>query len=80
VNRSTILDHLANYALAGNALRPGEDLLEESALRPELQNAALRAFRELGGRQLKPVYERLSGAVTYDELKIMRLVYLSEQE
>jgi len=80
VNRSTILDHLANYALAGNALRPGEDLLEQSKLRPELQNAALRAFRELGGRQLKPVYERLSGAVNYDELKIMRLVYLSEQE
>jgi ATP-dependent DNA helicase RecQ len=80
VSRGTILDHLANYALAGNALRPGEDLLEESALRPELQNAALRAFRELGGQQLKPVYERLSGAVTYDELKIMRLVYLSEQE
>ncbi len=80
VSRGTILDHLANFALAGNALRPGEDLLEQSDLRPELQNAALRAFRELGGAMLKPVYERLSGAVTYDELKIMRLVYLSEQE
>ena len=80
VSRGTILDHLANYALEGNSLRPGEDLLALSALRPELQNAALRAFRELGGKILKPVYERLGGTVTYDELKIMRLIYLSEQE
>ena len=35
---------------------------------------------DLGGQVLKPVYERLSGAVSYDELKILRLVYLSEQE
>ncbi|HEX7395652.1 MAG TPA: DNA helicase RecQ, partial [Anaerolineaceae bacterium] len=48
VSRSTILDHLANYALGGNALRPGEDLLALSTLRPEMQNAALMAFREMG--------------------------------
>jgi ATP-dependent DNA helicase RecQ len=80
VSRGTILDHLANYALGGNALRPGEDLLAQSTLRPEMQNAALMAFRELGGEYLKPVFDRMNGAVNYDELKVMRLVYLSEQE
>ena len=80
VSRGTILDHLANYALGDNALRPGEDLLAQSALRPEMQNAVLMAFRELGGEYLKPVFDRMNGAVNYDELKVMRLVYLSEQE
>jgi ATP-dependent DNA helicase RecQ len=80
VSRGTILDHLANFALSGSALRPGEDLLSLSELRPELQSAVLTAFRELGAEALKPVYERLNGAVNYDELKIIRLVYLSGEE
>ncbi len=80
VKASTILDHLANFAMAGGSLRRGDDLLAFSALRSELQQAALMAFSELGTEYLKPVYDRLNGAVNYDELKIMRLVYLGRRD
>ncbi len=80
VTAGTILEHLARFAMQGGSLRPGDDLLALSTLRPELQQATLLAFSELGAEYLKPVFDRLSGAVSYDELKIMRLVFLSRRE
>ncbi len=80
VGLATILDHLAKHALDGNPLRRGEDLLTLSNLRPEMQQSVLLAYAELGAERLKPIFERLSGAVNYDELKIMRLIFLSKRE
>ena len=75
--QSTILSHLTEFAQAGNALRGGDDFLDLLGLPLERQTAALAAFSELGTEKLHPVYERLGGTVTYDELKILRLHYLS---
>jgi ATP-dependent DNA helicase RecQ len=80
VKASTIVEHLSQFSLQGGQLRLGNDLLELSALRPELQQAALMAFSELGTDHLKPVFDRLSGAVSYDELKIMRVIFFSSQK
>jgi len=79
VTPGTILDHLARFGLDGNPLRAGEDLLALSRLRPEMQQSVLMAFGELGAERLKPVFERMNGTVNYDELKVMRLVYLSRK-
>jgi hypothetical protein len=37
------------------------------------------AFDEFGPERLKPVFEKLEGRVNYDELKILRLMYLSRE-
>ena len=37
----------------------------------------LEAFKKLGAERLKPVFEELGGTISYDELKILRLHYLS---
>jgi len=79
VTEKTILDHLARYALAGNALENLGDLMEHTSTTPDQQQAAFSAFDALGVAFLKPVYEKLNGAVNYDELKILRLLYLASQ-
>ena len=76
VTRGTILEHLTNYVLAGNPLRNGEALHAITSATPEQKEAALAAFAELGPSFLKPVYDRLNGVLNYDELKILRLLYL----
>lgn len=80
VQVGTILNHLSHYALGGNRLRPADDLLALSNASPDQQAAALEAFASLGTLYLKPVFEQLNGTVDYDELRLLRLVYLSRQE
>jgi ATP-dependent DNA helicase RecQ len=81
VTSATILDHLARYLAAGNKLREGEDLRTLSSVTPEQKLAVFAAFDELSPAFLKPVYDRLNGALNYDDLKILRMSYLiSRQE
>lgn len=77
VTVGTVLDHLARYAAAGNTLRSGSDLQAYTSTSPDDQQAAMEAFDELGAAYLKPVFEKLDGRINYDELKILRLMYLS---
>ncbi len=78
VQQNTILDHLVKYAAEGHSLRGSDDLLALSTLSPEEQAAALSAFNELGPERLSPIFARLDGKVSYEELKILRLYYLSK--
>ena len=80
VAAGTILDHLARYAEAGHKLRHLEELLALSSASPDQQAAAFTAFEEAGTALLKPVYDRLNGTLNYDELKILRICYLSLSE
>ena len=41
-----------------------------------LQNV-MEAFKALGTEYLNPVYEQLEGTVNYDDLKLLRLYYLT---
>ena len=79
VKRSTILNHLARYAKAGNPLKNGTDLRAQTSLSPELQAETLQAFAEHGTDFLRPIFDALGERVSYDELKIMRLIALSEK-
>jgi len=79
VQRGTILDHLAKFSSEGGALRRGDDFLAESRLAAPLQQAALQAFEALGAKRLKPVFDALEGSVDYEELKLLRLHYLSNR-
>jgi hypothetical protein len=42
----------------------------------EKQQAAFAAFEELGPMLLKPVFDKLNGVLNYDDLKVLRLIYL----
>ena len=80
VTAGTIIDHLARYLAAGNTLRNGADLESLAAASPEQKQAAFAAFDEFGATFLKPVYDRLNGTIAYDDLKILRLLYLISQQ
>ncbi len=80
VTVGTILDHLARYLVAGNTLRSGDDLQSFSSATREQQKATFAAFDELGPTFLKPVYDKLSGELNYDDLKILRMMYLISKQ
>jgi hypothetical protein len=81
VTAGTILDHLARYLAAGNKLRDGEDLRTLTPVTAEQKRAVFELLDELSPTFLKPVYDRLNGALNYDDLKILRMLYLiSRQE
>ncbi len=79
VTANTILDHLAAFAGSGSPLRCGDDLLALASSSPDEQEAVTQAFDELGSLYLKPVFTQLEGKVNYDELKLLRLIYLSRK-
>jgi ATP-dependent DNA helicase RecQ len=76
---NTILDHLTKFILAGNKLSNGESLQAFTSATPDQQQAAFAAFNELSPTYLKPVFDRLNGTLNYDELKVLRLIYLASQ-
>ncbi|HEU0294176.1 MAG TPA: DNA helicase RecQ [Anaerolineales bacterium] len=81
VTAGTILDHLARYLAAGNKLRTGSDLVSLITTAPEVQQAAFHAFDELSPTFLSPVFNKLNGTVQYDDLKVLRMLYMiSRQE
>lgn len=80
VTRGTILEHLSKYAMAGNLLRSQEDLQSLSPAAPEQRQLAYAAFDELGTAFLKPIYDKLNGALSYDDLKVLRLLYLVDRK
>jgi len=73
---ATILDHLSRYLAAGNTLRKDSDLASLASSTPDQQQAVFAAFDEIGTMALRPVFDKMNGALTYDELKILRLMYL----
>jgi len=80
VTSGTILEHLARYLAAGNRLRTGSDLASLITATPEVQQAAFNAFDELSPTFLSPVFNKLSGTVTYDDLKILRMLYMISRQ
>ena len=79
VTAGTIIDNLVRFAAAGNTLRNGEELQSLTSTSPMLQKAVFDVFDEIGTDFLKPVFDRLNGTVNYEELKILRLMYLSRE-
>ena len=77
VQVGTILEHLSRFAASGNSLRFDDELQSLTSITPDEQQAAMQAFDELGTAALKPVFDDLGGKINYDELKILRLVYIS---
>ncbi len=73
-----VLYYLWHNTKDGGALR-AEGLLPLITVSKPLMGKAMRAFGELGGELLKPVFDALNGEVTYDQLRIIGLYYLALQ-
>jgi len=78
VNQTTVIDHLHEYVAEGLPLR-GDEIFALSTLPPEQKNTVLKAFDQCGSDNLKPAYDALSGAVSYEDLKILRLYHLARK-
>lgn len=75
IQLNTVLDHLYKYYQEGSKLRKSDDFLSVSDADAEIQEAVMQAFDRLGTQLLKPVFEAVNSAVSYDELKILRMHY-----
>ncbi len=80
VQVGTILEHLSRFITAGNSLRFDEELQSLTSASPDEQQSVMHAFDELGTAALKPVFDKLGGKINYDELKILRLIYISAKD
>ena len=78
VKQSTIISHLRDFVLEGGSAEP-ERLRAECALPPDVQERVLAVLEELGGERLGPIYEALEGTVGYEDLHLLRLVWLLER-
>ena len=75
VQRSTIINHLRNYAEAGNEL-DAQRLRSNSTLSLEDQQRVFAALSEHGTTALRPTHDALNETVPWEELHLLRLVYV----
>ena len=73
----TVIDHLFRYLMEGFSVR-SDEIFALSTLATDQKDEVLKAFDDFGSEYLKPVFDALNGAVPYDDLKILRLYYLSK--
>ncbi|MCU7494050.1 MAG: DNA helicase RecQ [Ignavibacteria bacterium] len=79
VKEITILDHLLKYFLEGNLLR--QEGIEEFTILPRaMRNNIFSLFATEGTERLAPVFEKLNGEISYDDLRLLRLLYLIEKK
>ncbi len=74
---STVFGHLEKYVRGGYEL-PADTLRAASTLDDATQSRVLDVYGEVGTEFLRPVHDALEGAVDWDNLKLMRLVYWVE--
>ena len=79
VKQSTIVSHLRDFVLEGGSAEP-ERLRAECTLPPDVQERVLAVLGEMGGERLGPIYEALEGTVGYEDLHLLRLVWLVERQ
>ena len=72
IKLSTVARHLWD-ALQDGAVVRSEGLLDDCTLSAEEQQRVLNLFNELGAGQLRPIYEALEEAVSYEQLHLVRL-------
>ncbi len=78
IKQTTVIEHLNKYVIQGHKLRCGE-IFTISRLPEDQKKVVLKAFDKCGCEYLKPAFDALNGAVSYDELKILRLYYLANK-
>jgi ATP-dependent DNA helicase RecQ len=78
VKDGTIINHLYRYAQDGHKFAQPSLLLDQSGLSQIHIDEALAAFTEHSYERLKPVYDSLNEQVTYDQLHLLRIYFVSQ--
>jgi ATP-dependent DNA helicase RecQ len=76
IKLATVFDHFLKYLRTGNRLR-ADAFLSFSSIDTDQNERVLDAFDRLGTDYLKPVYDFFDGRIDYEDLKVLRLYYLS---
>ncbi|MBN1614375.1 MAG: DNA helicase RecQ [Deltaproteobacteria bacterium] len=75
IRRDTVLNHLYQCWREDCPLE-ADRLLSQSPLTIDQQQAVFASFGRFGTERLRPVFERLDGKISYEDLKLLRLFYL----
>jgi ATP-dependent DNA helicase RecQ len=78
IKQITILDHLFKYLQEGYPLR-FDEFFALSTIQPDQKSLVLETFNRLGAELLRPAFNALNKEISYDDLKILRLYYLSKK-
>ena len=78
VKEQTVVNHLWRAAEEGQELR-ANGFLRLSQLASDKRERVLEAFAAEGVEYLRPVYDALEGTVDYDELRVLRLYFVSRE-
>ncbi len=79
VQEQTIINHLARFTNEGNKVKI-DGLLERLTIDKSRQEKVFEEFYENGTLPLKPVFEKFNGEFSYNELQILRLIYLNNHK
>ena len=74
-----MIEHLAAYLEAGHPLRVDGDVHSLVKAGLDDQERVFKGFDELGTQRLRPVFDRLEGRVSFDDLSVLRLIHLSHE-
>lgn len=75
VKEPTIVKYLLTYVEAGNSLNT-RLLLDAVKASPESRVKVFACFKSESCERLTPVFEKLNGTVSYEDLHLLRIVYL----
>ncbi len=75
---STVIDHLYKALGEGYSLK-SESVLALSKIPAEKQQEVFSAYRKYSTEKLKPIFDEICGTISYDELRLLRVCYLSKQ-
>ncbi len=76
IKLETVINNLLKYLQAGNPLKP-DGILAQSTIDAALQAEAMELFSNMGTDFLAPVFNALNGRVSYPQLRILKLYFLS---
>ncbi len=78
LKEQTIINHLARYTNEGNKIRT-EGLLERISLGKEHHQKVFDAFSSEETLSLKPIHEKFNGEISYEDLHLLRIIYLDSK-
>jgi ATP-dependent DNA helicase RecQ len=78
VKVNTVYAHLYKFVQSGKTFTSRAPFISELALSDESIEIAAGVFKKCGYERLKPAYDELEGKITYDQLHLLRVLYLSE--
>jgi ATP-dependent DNA helicase RecQ len=78
IKTNTVINHFYQYLMDGKLIRQ-DGLLPLIKLTKDKQVEVMDYFKKLGTDFLKPIYAELKGAISYEDLSVLRVNYLAGQ-